>query len=242
MHLTEEEVNRLLDAELALTLGSGAREHVENCAECRSRVQDALADEAWVAERLRLLDHAAPPVTLRDLVAGRRKAAWGRIAAGFILVAALGGAAYALPGSPLPRLVARVVGLVSSPHQALPQPAASREGSQAGIAVDPGERFAIEVGPAADRGTAVISLSDAPELVVRAPAGSPTFSSELDRLVVGDPVEPLSLEIEVPRQAPSVELSWGGRRLWLKEGSRITSDVPADPKGRYRFSISPPGQ
>jgi hypothetical protein len=108
--------------------------------------------------------------------------------------------------------------------------------------VDPGEQFVIQVGPAADRGTALVSLSDGPELVVRAPRGSPTFTSEIDRLVLEDPAEPLSLEIEVPRGAPSVELRWGARPLWRKEGPRITSDVPADPKGRYRFIISPPGQ
>jgi hypothetical protein len=241
MHLSEEEILSLLDAEHALTVRSAAREHAESCAECRSRIRDAVADDAWVAERLRLLDHVAPPVTLRDLVAGRRKAAWGRIAAGFILVAALGGAAYALPGSPLQRLVARVVGLVSPTHDTPPQPLASRAGSQAGIAVDPGQQFVIQVGSAANRGTALVSLSDGPELVVRAPGGRPSFSSEVDRLVVEHPAELLSLESEVPRGAPSVELRWGSRRLWRKEGSRITSDVPVDPKGRYRFSISPSG-
>lgn len=241
MHLTEEEIHSLLDAELALTVGSAAREHAAHCAECRSRVDDALGEEAWMAERLRSLDHAPPEVTVRDLVARRRRAGWERIAAGFILIAALGGAAYALPGSPLPGLVARVVGLVSPTRGAPPQ-APSREGSQAGIAMDPGQHFVIEVGPAADRGTAVVSLSDGPELVVRAPGGSPTFTSELDRLVVGAPAEPLSLEIEVPRGAPSVELRWGGRPLWRKEGSRITSDVPADSKGQYHFAVSPAGQ
>ena len=241
MHLDQEQVQRLMHRELG-PAESTVRGHLETCQECRFKVAEAAEGEVWILARLRGLDHPVPRVNPRTLLPARRSAARGyqRLAAGIVLAVAAAGAAYALPGSPLPGVVHRIVELVRGTpgHQAptgiTPQPEA---GFQAGIAVNPGDRLTI-LFPAQSGGWAVVSLADGGDVMVRALDGA-TFTSDVDRLLIEHRavLEP-RYEIQIPRAAPLVEIQVGGRRVLLQQRGRIITGVAPDAQGRYRLALS----
>ncbi len=114
MHLDPEQLERTLHGELRPDDGS-VREHLAECQECRLRVSEAEQDEAWIMEQLRRLDHRRPSPPIRSSSGAPRRAGWSRpqrLAAGLALTVAAAGAAYAVPGSPLPRAVHHVVSLL----------------------------------------------------------------------------------------------------------------------------------
>jgi hypothetical protein len=245
MHLEDEQVQRLLHGELG-GAETSVRDHLGGCPECRSRLAEAEREEQWVLDRIRRLDHGQPRVSLEDVVAAnaRRAPAWGRLAAGIFLALVAAGVAYAAPGSPLPRVIDRLIQLMSPARDAAVDTTGSRPAaeSHAGIAVEPGERLTIELAPGQALDTVVVSLSNGAEVVVRARGGTTTFTSDPDRLAVKHAGEPGTLEIQVPRASPLVELRMGSYRLWLKQGSRITSEVPPDSEGRYRLPLTFPNR
>ena len=198
-------------------------------------------EERWISDRLQELDHPVPPVSARDVMgaAGRPRRSWGRLAAGIALVLATTGLAFAMPGSPLRHWVARVVQSLRpaeapSPKVAVPGTAVP---SQAGIAVDPGDRFTIQLAPSPTIDSAIVWLSDGSEVTVRARGGSTTFTSDFGRLDVAHSGRPGALEIQVPRTAPSVEIRSGSRRVWVKQRDRVVSATPADRDGRYSLGL-----
>lgn len=237
MHLDDEQLQRLLHQELG---DSASRDHVSACTTCQARLQDARREEEWIESGLRRLDHGLPQVSFETVKRrGGRPARIGiRWAAGILIALGVGGVAYAAPGSPLPGVVRSVIHRFAPERP--PQPAtslpATRAGSQAGIAVAPGSRMAVVfVGVSHD--TAVISLSDSAELMVRALAGKASFSSEPERLTVTHQGSPARLELTIPRDAPLVEVWIDGRRVLLKEGSRLVTQARPDPDGSYRLPL-----
>src|SRR5918912_2722916 len=100
MHLDEEEIQRLLDADVADPLRGRAREHLQSCAECRAKLTEAEQEESWIFGRLQLLDHPVPPISSGNVInrSRRRMPAWVRVAAGVVLAVVTAGAAYAFPG------------------------------------------------------------------------------------------------------------------------------------------------
>ncbi len=218
------------------------RGHLETCQECRYKVTEAEQEEAWVLARLRRLDHPVPRMNPEMLAPPRRRAAPGyqRLAAGIVLALAAAGAAYAMPGSPLPGMVHRIVELVrGTPRRqtrpaTTPQPGAS---FQAGIAVDPGNRLTI-LFPAQSGAKAVVSRADGGDVMVRALDGA-TFTSDVDRLLIEHRAVPAPrYEIQIPRAAPWVEIQVGGRRILLQQSGRIITGVAPDAQGRYRLVLS----
>jgi hypothetical protein len=238
MHLDEEQIQRLLHGEVAPPGAASVHDHLDRCPECRLRLTESEREEAWVFDRLRRLDHARPERTAEAILGSRRRPAssWGRMAAGIILTLAAAGAAYAAPGSPLPRLIDHLVELVrrtpETPVKSVPLP--STERSQAGIAVAPGDRMTIDFLGDQSGNTTAVSLTDSLEVMVRAQGGTTTFTSDNQRLAIGHHGPPATFEILVPRSAPWVEIRAGGRRVWLKESGRIRTDIPRDSGGRYR--------
>jgi hypothetical protein len=89
-----------------------------------------------------------------------------------------------------------------------------------------------------------VSLADGPNIVARVFSGTATFTTAVDRLTIQNDGSTADYEIELPRDAPWVEILVGTRRLILKEGDRITADIAADAQGRYVLSLSaePPHQ
>jgi anti-sigma factor RsiW len=242
MHLDEEQVQRLLHGQLAAGTESSARDHIATCAECRSRLAEAEREEEWVFERLRRLDHSQPKVDVESIMMprGRPVPAWGRLAAGIFLALAATGVAYAAPGSPLPRLIEQVIQLIGAnlERRVRTTPSAGTGESQAGIAVAPGERLAIVFRGDSTGDTAVVSLTDSAEVIVRARGGTTTFSTESDQLRIGHRGGPAKFEIRIPRMAPLVEVEVRGRRVLMKQNSRLTADVGPDSTGRYLFPLS----
>jgi hypothetical protein len=242
MHLDEEKVQRLLHGELERSQESSARYHLGTCSECRSRLTQAESEEAWVLDRLRRLDHAPPPLSVRAAVAAQRQRAqgWGRLAAGIFFALAAAGVAYAAPGSPLPRVLELVIDLITRPSERPAEAAASRNTGkpQAGIAVTAGNRLTILFQGDHSKDTAVVSLIDGTDVMVRALGGTTIFSSETDRLVVAHQGEPGRYEVLIPRMAPWIEIQVGGRRVLLKEKSRIVTEVRPESGGHYLIPLS----
>ncbi|MFL5575813.1 MAG: hypothetical protein ACJ79S_07600 [Gemmatimonadaceae bacterium] len=246
MHLDEEQVQRLLHGELARPAETAVRDHVEACADCRWRVAEAQREETRVLELLRHLDDPPPRVNATAIAARARGSASGRAArraAGILAALALAGAAYAAPGSPLPRLIDRVVARVH-PTQKRSAPVASARAPEvaAGIAVTPGDRFTILFSATRANGVATVSLTDGPDVAVRATAGTARFTSDVDRLLIESLSDSARFEIEVPRHAARVEMRVGSRRIFLKDGARVSADGRQDAAGRYRIPLSRRGQ
>ena len=226
MHLDDEQVQRVLHAELG-SAESSVGEHVSTCAECRSRVAQAKGEEQWVFDRLQALDHAQPRVILERITAAshRRVPAWSRVAAGIAILLAAAGVAYAMPGSPLPRVLERLVERLRPASEAPPAPTPSQHPvlPQAGIAVTPGDRLTIVFAADQPDDVAVVALSDSGEVSIRASGGTTSFTSDISRITIDHSGPQATTHILIPRQAPWVEIRARGRRIFLKENSRVVS-------------------
>jgi hypothetical protein len=241
MHLDDERVQRLLHGELEPAMERQARQHLAGCNDCRLLVDDARAEEDRIFGLLRELDHPLPEADPRVILATTRapRVRWERWAAGVLLVVAAGGAAYAAPGSPLPRVLNRLIAWVA-PAQTLSGPAASADGatpSSAGIAVAPGDRLTIRFVGDRDSAVAMVSLTDGDEVLVRAVKGSAAFTSDVDRLSVQS-TGPARFEILIPRSAPSVEIVAGEHPVFRMDASRVVTETTRDAEGRYLIPLS----
>lgn len=242
MHLDEEQVQRLLHGELRGAAATSVRDHLGACAECRSRLSQAEREEAWVYDRLGRLDHTVPQVSAEAAIAARRRSLTlrGRLAAGIFLALAAAGVAYAAPGSPLPRVLDHLIHLVSRepgrPAKTAPSPKVA--GPQSGIALPPGNRLVITFTATQPGDTAVVSLTDGPDVVVRTLAGGAAFTTDIDQLAIQHRGPPAGFEILIPRAAPFVEIQAGGRRILLKDRSHIVSQARPDSERRYLLPLS----
>lgn len=241
-HLDDEQLQRAADGELRAS-DAAAGAHLATCAACRQRVDDALHEEAEVAALLRHVDHPVPAVTAGAIAARARARDSGgmRWAASIVLALALAGVAYAAPGSPLPRWVERAA---VWPVRRAP-PAAGRGETRVplpvtgGIAVTPGASLVIQFSSPQTTGEVHVSLTDSAEVVVRSIIGAATFTSGVDRLVIGNAASSASYEIRIPRAAPRVEMRVGERRIFLKDGSRLTTAATADAREPLTLPLSP---
>jgi hypothetical protein len=243
MHLDEAQVQRVLHGELGQAGEIAAREHLAACVVCRDRVTAAAREEADVFALLGAIDHPVPAIAPGTIERRARARDTHRLkwAAGIALALGIAGAAYAAPGSPLPHLVGILTGWMR-PERDLPQapssPSPTRAPDVAGVAIAPGERLLIVFTSSQTEGGAHVRLTDGAEVVVRAPSGAATFSSDADRLVVDNRGRAGTFEIQIPRTAPRVEILVDGTRRFLKEGDRITADQPPDARGPYVVPLS----
>jgi anti-sigma factor RsiW len=245
VHLDTEQIQRLLHGELSGSQATAVHDHLGACEPCRRLVDEAQAGEAEVHTLLRQLDHAPPPLRADMVVAKARarRPGWIRWAAGIVLALGAVGGAYAAPGSPLPGLIETIVNRMRGPRAP-----ATAEGSPqapgpevAGIAVAAGRRLAIVFTTSRPEGRAIVSLTEGPEVVVRAVSGAATFTSDVERLVIDNVGSTAVFEIEIPRDAPRVEILVGSRRVFVKQGPRITTEAPADSLGQYGLPLAAPG-
>lgn len=250
MHLDDEQIQRFLHGELDERQKEALSVHLADCDACARQLEAAEREEIAIFDLLRHVDHPAPVIEAETLVAQRTGAyaMWGRRVAGFLIAAALAGAAYAFPGSPLPALLHHVAEWISGQTapppppppapQAEPSPTARRE--TAGIAVPVTERFSIHFVSNQTGGDITMSFTDGPNAVVRAFSGTATFTTDVDRLTIQNSGSTADYEMELPRGARWVEITVGARRLLLKDGDRIVTDIPADAHERYVLPLSPP--
>ena len=238
MHLDRAQIERALDSEHVLD--PDLRDHLMHCAECRARLAEAELQDAWLRQRLSVLDRAAPEVRASDLMRRARSSHRGRqrLAAGILLAVLAGGVAYAAPG--LPGAINRLVALIHpTPRRpGDPSPRTDQPVSPAGIAVSPGERLTVEFESPGSADTAVVVLTDSAELMVRGSGGTITFSSEPDRLVVRHQGAPARYQVLIPRTAPSITLRAGTQRLWGKTGARIEASARPGKTGGYLLPLS----
>jgi hypothetical protein len=241
MHLDDERVQRLLHGELEPAGERLARQHLAACDDCRTLVDEARAEEQRIFSLLREVDHPPPDADPRVVLptGGSRHAHWGRWAAGLLLVAAAGGAAYAAPGSPLPAALDRLVTILAhtQPRAGSDRAATDTAPPGSGIAVAPGDRLTIRFVVEGDGGFATLSLTDGDEVVVRAVAGAATFSSDVDRLSVRS-AGTAGFEILIPRSAPWVEVLAGDTPVFRKRAARVVAQTGPGGDGRYRLNLS----
>lgn len=246
MHLDEERLQRLLHGEFSSTEEKRAREHLTDCGECSRRFRAMEREEKAVGELLGSLDRPAPRVDF-SAIARRgeaRSPSMARWAAGLALVLGLTGVAYALPGSPLPRWVDAVVEWASGRQDpSLPAGASleSPDSSFAGIAVPPGNDLLILFTSTNAKGHLLVTLTESADVEIRAPRGAATFTSGEDRLLVGDQGSAATYEIRIPHTAPRVEILVGENRVFLKEGSRVTTAASTGGSAPYLLPMSLPG-
>ena len=238
MHLDEEQVQRLVHAELTPAAESAARDHLGGCADCRARVTVAEDEEAWVAERLRELDHPPARVVGAETIAAvaTRRASvrapnWGRWAAGILLVAAAAGGAYA---------AIRVIraGDRVSPDTTVPAPPTVSRG----VALPPGERLTIDFAAEQPQSVATVTLTAGTEVAVRAVDGVATFTSDPDRLSIDNARSSARYEIEIPSTAREVRIRVGGGEIFAMEGRRVVTGAPRGPDGRYVIPLVRPNR
>jgi hypothetical protein len=244
MHLDEEQIQRVVHRELTPPAAAAASAHLGDCPECRARVAEAELEETWVQERLRQLDHPLPRVTAAEIArhAGGGARDWGRWAAGTALLLAIGGAAYAAPGSPLPALIDTLIARVErTPPTSSPEPAPPEQsdGSR-GIAVPPGDHLVIAFPAHQPGGVATVWLTDDTEVVVRVASGAVSFTSDVDRLAIEHADSAVGLEIRIPRDAPRVEIRVGTRTVFTSRASRVITDGRRDQEGRYLVPLRSP--
>jgi hypothetical protein len=238
MHLDQERLERALHDELGPDDGA-VREHLSDCQECRLRVSQAKQSETWIMEQLRRLDHPQPSIPIRISSATAPRVGWSRtqrLAAAIGLTVAAAGAAYAVPGSPFPRAVHHVVGLLQGSRRpsSLGVPATPR--FQGGISVAPGNHFLIVFSGAVPAGSATIALTHREEVLVKT-LDAANFQSDVDRLLVESTTPGAKFEVEIPRSAPSVEIRVGGRAVFRKESSRISTSASLSKDGSYRLML-----
>jgi hypothetical protein len=243
MHLDEGQVQRLLHHELARAHEIAVRGHLAECVVCRERVTVAAQEESDVFALLGAVDHPVPVIAagaIERKAHGRdtRRLKW---AAGIVLALGIGGAAYAAPGSPLPRLLSVLTGRVRpgvEVSQSPSSPSPRGGAGVAGVAIAPGQHLLIVFTSLQAAGEARVSLTDGAEAIVRAPSGAATFSSDADRLVIDNRGGTGTFEIQVPRAAPRVEILVDAMRRFLKEGDRITANEPPGAPGLYVIPLT----
>jgi hypothetical protein len=243
MHLDEEQIQRALHHELGRAEPE-LNQHVSICAECRSRLLEAQREEEWMLDRLGSADHPIPGVSASSIISsahtGAGRGAWPRIAAGVLLALGLAGVAYAAPGSPLRAAFKGLRNLVQGFSERAPAPPAPLPlpESQGGIALLPGVRLTIDIVPSITADTAVVSLTDGNEVVIRVQGGPATFNSDAEHLVIRHSGSAATFEILIPRKASWVSIRAGSGQLWLKSRSRVLSQVSPGGAGRYVLPLS----
>ena len=241
MHLDEGQIQGLAHGELEPGLTASLGAHLEVCAACREAVEGAAREEEEVHALLRHLDHPAPAVNAHALTraAGTGLPGWGRWAAAVTLLLSAAAALYAAPGSPLPGWIAAAARPFAEAGQSPTREAAPVEPG-GGLAVTPGERLLIQFAHPRAGGRATVSLTEGGEVEVSSLGGAPTFTSEADRILIGDGGAD-DFEIRIPWAAPRVEIRVGERPVFLKEGPTISTDAPAAGTDGYLLSLDGTG-
>jgi len=221
MHVEEGLLQALLDGELDAAAAADARRHIEACAHCRRELAELRRDAELLASVLPSIDHPIPRIP----VPRHRPLRWAAAIAFFLLAA---GTVYAIPGSPVRRWVDQLVGRSARTE-------APRSPDVAGVALPPGQHFSVAFAAPRAPGVLTVTVTDGPTINARRRGGAATFTAEIDRLRIETGSAPTDFEITIPRDAPWVEVVVGGRRIFLKDGSRVITEARADAEGRYIF-------
>jgi len=238
MHLDDEIMQRLLHDELAPAAHAVALEHLEACHACRARLDDEARSEEQVFATLQAIDTPAPLRFLEPDAGSPARRRWLVRLAAAVGGLAIAGIAFAAPGFPLPDLLRRIRQSTPTASPTPPSPA-PEPATNAGIAVTPGRRLAIDVARGSGTAVATVSLTDSADVILRAVGGRPSFSSGVDRVAIRNVEGITALFIDIPRAASHVELRVDGARVLVKDGLEVTTGVRRDSAGRYLFPLRP---
>ncbi len=241
MHADTEMIQRLLHGELTSAGAAAVRDHLAECADCRQQWEAMQADDALVFGLLRRLDGEPPVADLAAVVRRARRPVWPvrRLAATLVLSAGLATAAYALPGSPLPRWLGRIAVWIAGPAPVPPEPAPLPVHGSSGIAVDPGAHLTIDFVTWQEAGLISVRLDDGPMLLATALGPGAAFETAPGRLTIQNRGARIGYEIALPRDAAWVELRVAGRQRLLKLGPRIELPAPADSGETIQIPLAP---
>ncbi len=244
MHVDEEQLQRLVDEELASPADESVREHVVHCESCRDRVARARIEQEEVFALLGSLDHPRERVDHAAVIARGRAGSskWMGKAAGFVLAAAVAGAAYAAPGSPLPSLVAGIFGGgPDAPRAPVGQKAVPEIPVVSGVTVATGNRMVIAFMATQAAGEIRVTLSDDSEIEVRATGAGASFTAGEEVLTIDNTNSRADVAIAIPRRARLVEIRIRERRVFLKDGARIVTDYSVTGADTYVIPFEPIG-
>lgn len=238
MHLDSEQLQRLLHGESLPGGSAGPRDHLTECAECRDRLEVARREEAEVFGLLARLDHPAGAPDIRAVLdSARRPPRLAlRLAAGFLLALLGAGAAWAIPGSPLPGWVRTGRAWITDRSRVAPAP--GPDAPTTGLAIPAGDRFVVEFAATQDSGEVEVRLVDGEQLVARAMGTGVSFITGPGRLQIENAGVRTGYQLEVPRATRSVEVRVAGRRILMKDGERSEPALPAN--GALLLSLGPP--
>jgi hypothetical protein len=238
MHLDDERIQRLLHGELGPDEAE-VRLHLASCAACRGLLEEARVEEGRVFGLLSRVDHPIPALDPRTLLPERESGAnrWGRRAAVVLLGAALAGVAYAAPGSPVPAVLERLLGvrLDGQGHAPTVQTDNAPPASP-GIAVAPGDGLVIQLVAEGADAVATVALTNDDEVVVRAVEGAASFASDPGHLTVRSSGR-ARLEVLIPRTATSVEVRSDTVPVFRKQARGPVTTLPRDSRGRYTIPL-----
>jgi hypothetical protein len=235
MHRDVEQVERLAHGELDASREAELRDHLRGCAHCARRLDAAMREDAEIGALLRQLDHPAPIARADALIRRSRGERLGaaRIAAGLAFALLTAGVLYAMPGSPLPRLLDRAPGPVSPAPPTVRVEERPPRPAPAGIAIPPGADLTVIFSAGLAGGTATVRLVDAPELSIRGAGDGVEFDLGVDRVTVAGTDAAGDYQVLVPRDAPSVRIRDGATVVWEKSGDRVASVVDPAADGAY---------
>jgi anti-sigma factor RsiW len=237
MHLDDETIQRWIHGELDPDAKRTASAHLTECADCRQRLAHAELEDQWIRRRFELMDHPVPAVSPSAIFRARRASLRLRWAAGILLTCTVAGAAYAAPGSPLPRWLHRARVWVSGPVSAVPT-IATPPAITSGISVPIEPRLVIHFAAPQTAGVLRVALVDTGSVAIRVTNGVASLSSAPGALGVANRGSLADYEIDIPRASPWIDIDVGGKTLLQKRDSLIRTGVTLDSAGHYVLPLT----
>ncbi|HXQ29191.1 MAG TPA: zf-HC2 domain-containing protein [Gemmatimonadales bacterium] len=242
MHLTETELQTLADGELLGRRRERAERHLAHCATCVTAVARLQANERWVADALRAVDHKPPAVSAERLMpyaVARRWRRWQALAAGIgALLVAAAGAAAVIPNSPLRAFL----GLAKRTAHASRTAPQAPELSSSSVGFAPAKVVNVTFLSPQPSGEIGIVLADVPMVRVAHRGGSASYTLTADGVLIANEGSHASYSVTVPRAAPVVRIRVGGEVVFTREGGRVAAVAAPDQTGRYLIQFATLGR
>jgi hypothetical protein len=246
MHLDAGDIQRVLHGELPPDGAAAAERHLDACPDCAAALAEAAKEESDIYGALAALDHDAPTLTA-SFVLGRSQGTlrpparlpWMRWAAAIVLGLGVAGVAYAAPGSPLRDWIAALTEDAPRPSPPEPSPPTQTAASGGGgVGVPPEDFLQVELSGGTSGAAVRLLFADAGELRASGGSGQVSYSLAPGRLLVG-PVGADTIQLEVPRSAPRVEVRSDGRPVAVAErGVLLVGGAPVSGAGPFVLGLS----
>lgn len=233
MHRTDGELQALIDGELDPSASERVLSHLADCGRCRDRHEALKIARRETADRLRLLDREAPPLSADDVIraaerrsiahrAAPRHVPWAAAIAGLLAAGVV--AAAVIPGSPVRAVVERMIpgGESGAPGQD-PIPAESRDRS-AGVALVSGGELEIAFETPQSEGTIELAEVGSDTARVQAMGDSVGFVVGGGSVRVDNRGAKASYRVLLPMHLPAVVIRVGDRTVYQRVGAEVLLD------------------